>query len=415
MKSDDREPPRRTLRPTETRPAMRRPRWPGTWWGVLLAVALPVLILTAVAITVLLATIDVTSPSDRIELIKAGLGVGAGGGGVVALALTGRRQWSTENANRVTEHDATERRATELYAKAAEQLGSDKAPVRLAGLYALERLANTHPGQCQTITNVLCAYLRMPFAPDDEPAMPNDSGNVYPDNPTYRQEREVRLTAQTILHTHLMNDPMGETTAFNWGRLDLDLTGATLIDFDLSWCAVGNVKFRGTIFVGDVRWEFADFGEIAMFDEATFAGKVSIVETQFREQVSFARTNFAQEAAFHRVAFPGATSFKQAHFESHTDFSYSTFHTGSGIRSVVTFAEALFSQRPEFTGITTHSKVLFVGTTFSDGAEFRAAELHAELVGLDLAAGPPWFSFEGTTLKGTPFDVQPSPDEAQPS
>ncbi|WP_336215879.1 hypothetical protein [Nonomuraea sp. LPB2021202275-12-8] len=35
-----------------------------------------------------------------------------------------------------TTHDAAERRVTELYTKAAEQLGNAPAPVRLAGLYA---------------------------------------------------------------------------------------------------------------------------------------------------------------------------------------------------------------------------------------------------------------------------------------
>jgi len=37
--------------------------------------------------------------------------------------------------------DAAERRITELYTKAADQLGSDEAPVPLAGLDAKERLA----------------------------------------------------------------------------------------------------------------------------------------------------------------------------------------------------------------------------------------------------------------------------------
>lgn len=61
--------------------------------------------------------------------------VGAGTGGIVALVLARRRQWSTEQADEHARHDADERRITELYTKAADQLGSDKAAVRLAGLY----------------------------------------------------------------------------------------------------------------------------------------------------------------------------------------------------------------------------------------------------------------------------------------
>jgi hypothetical protein len=49
--------------------------------------------------------------------------------------------------------------------KSALVAGSDKAPVRLAGLYALERLAQNNEYQRQTIVNVVCAYLRMPYQP----------------------------------------------------------------------------------------------------------------------------------------------------------------------------------------------------------------------------------------------------------
>lgn len=44
-----------------------------------------------------------------------------------------------------TEHDAEARRITDLNTKAVEQLGSEKALVRLGGLYALERLAQDNP------------------------------------------------------------------------------------------------------------------------------------------------------------------------------------------------------------------------------------------------------------------------------
>ncbi len=131
----------------------------------------------------------------RLDALRTGLSIGVGSGGIFALYLASRRQRSTEIAlaqkqqdqadvarayelqrenfdttrqhqERVaaaTERDAEARRITDLYTKAADQLGSDKAPVRLAGLYALERLAQDNPGQRQTIVNLLCAYLRMPF------------------------------------------------------------------------------------------------------------------------------------------------------------------------------------------------------------------------------------------------------------
>ncbi|MEU5863455.1 hypothetical protein ABZ815_19960 [Nonomuraea sp. NPDC047529] len=56
---------------------------------------------------------------------------------------------------------------TDRFSKAVEQLGSGQAPVRLGGLYALEQLAENNPALRQTIVDVICAYLRMPWkAPD---------------------------------------------------------------------------------------------------------------------------------------------------------------------------------------------------------------------------------------------------------
>ncbi|MEU6741925.1 hypothetical protein [Streptosporangium sandarakinum] len=66
---------------------------------------------------------------------------------------------------------------TELYTKAVEQLGRDKAALRLGGLYALERLAQDSPGHRQIIVNVICAYLRMPYTPPEPAPAPDPEGD----------------------------------------------------------------------------------------------------------------------------------------------------------------------------------------------------------------------------------------------
>jgi hypothetical protein len=135
---------------------------------------------------------------NQLDAIRTAGTIVVGSGGAAALLLAARRQRSTEIAlkqkdrdqvdiarayalqKRVAEdarQDAVERRITELYTKAADQLGSDKAPVRLAGLDALERLAQDNESQRQTIVNVLCAYLRMPYDARLT-AVPSSSGDV---------------------------------------------------------------------------------------------------------------------------------------------------------------------------------------------------------------------------------------------
>ncbi len=153
-----------------------------------------------------------------------------------------RSSWlAAGKAQRDTRDDAAARRITELYTKAAEQLGSDKAPVRLAGLYALERLAQDNPAQRQTIVNVLCAYLRMPYEPIEPP--PGEVGSVNQgtdagqpvddlelmDTAHVRQrleEQQVRKTAQNVLLAHLLPaaDEHGVPThPHYWEDIELDL------------------------------------------------------------------------------------------------------------------------------------------------------------------------------------------------
>jgi hypothetical protein len=195
-----------------------------------------------------------------LDVVKVASGVAVGGGGLFALYLAARRQRTQELELAHTEADATARRVTDLYAKAVEQLGSDKAPVRLGGLYALERLAQDAPAQRQTIVNVLCAYLRMPSATGPQ-------GDLIT-----RQEREVRVTAQRILAAHQRSGDAG-----HWPGLHLDLSGATLIDANFSDCELYEAKFTGAEFTGGG----------AMFVRTTFTGVASFSDARFRTVASF--------------------------------------------------------------------------------------------------------------------------------
>jgi hypothetical protein len=174
---------------------------------IALSAAALVVIGVGVGVWLLIAYGDGTvESSNRLDAIKTAGTIVVGTGGAGALWLAARRQRTSEIALRqkdldhekvdrdyalrermaaASEADALERRVTDLYTKAAEQLGSDKAPVRLAGMYALERLAQATPDQRQTVVNVLCAYLRMPF-------------DAFAVDPVVAEEHQVRLTAQAF-------------------------------------------------------------------------------------------------------------------------------------------------------------------------------------------------------------------------
>jgi hypothetical protein len=137
------------------------------------------------------------SASVQIDAIRTGLSAAVGTGGAFALLLAFRRQRSTEVSAVHTITDATERRVTELYTKAADQLGSDKAPVRLAGLYALERLAQDNPdltGARLVGANLTKAYLREAILTGGQPRRGEpDRGQPHQGEPDRGQPRRGGL------------------------------------------------------------------------------------------------------------------------------------------------------------------------------------------------------------------------------
>ena len=67
-------------------------------------------------------------------------------------------------------------------------------------------LAQTNPPQRQTIVDVICAYLRMPYTPPDDQALGEDAPkDAHTRHEERRQELQVRLTAQRILSLSLIH------------------------------------------------------------------------------------------------------------------------------------------------------------------------------------------------------------------
>ena len=95
------------------------------------------------------------------------------------------------------------RTLNERFATAAEQLGSDKPAVRLAGVYAMAGLADDWEENRQTCVDVLCAYLRMPYEPDPGQDAPE------PQRLAFRASREVRHTVIRVITAHLKDGRCG--------------------------------------------------------------------------------------------------------------------------------------------------------------------------------------------------------------
>ncbi|HKO20824.1 MAG TPA: pentapeptide repeat-containing protein [Acidobacteriaceae bacterium] len=371
--------------PPEPIPSTRVPHaplLPIPRWKILAGVSIVALITVAAVIVLWWAGTSGLTGKDlvsaRLDALKVGLSLGVGGGGLFALYLAWRRQRSTEadldNRERALAHqervavsvekDAEARRITDLYGKAVEQLGSDKAPVRLGGLYALERLAQDHETQRQTIVSVWCAYLRMPFSlpPYDEPDQ-NAEEQVLLDYLDRVQEREVRLTAQRLLTAHLrVSQDKNKSEATFWDDIVIDLTGATLIDFNLSRCHVRQASFRRAIFKGPAFFNSITFIETIGFGRAIFSNYVTFDSTRFLSRAIFEMASFNDHANFSSAEFGANAVFHKAHFAKDADF-----------------ASVKFSDHANFREANFEGKVHFEAARFTKRAITKAAKFKLEI------------------------------------
>ncbi|MES9602143.1 pentapeptide repeat-containing protein [Actinomadura sp. NPDC000929] len=267
------------------------------------------------------ATVSTDRARVRVEAVRTGLAAGAGSGAAVGLLLAFRRQAHQE-------HDTAERRITELYSTAADQLGSEKAPVRLTALYTLERLANDNPRQQQTIVNIICAYLRMPYAvPYKYPAAYSNDANPetsrrnilryramrmghptpleVPNNEPH-EEYQVRAIAQGILSAHLRP---GTGEVF-WPDISLDLMGATLTNgLDLTGCSIHSANFRRATFIHGASCDYIKIAGAAYFENAIFAGPANFKKATFGDVAYFRKATFKSRSLFRRTFFTGHINF----------------------------------------------------------------------------------------------------------
>ncbi|MFI8308054.1 pentapeptide repeat-containing protein [Streptomyces sp. NPDC085927] len=238
----------------------------------------------------------------------------------------------------LSEGDAHRADASQLahrYTTAAEQLGHEQAAVRLAGVYALARLADDWEEQRQVCIDVLCAYLRMPYQPD-------------PDQADHKAgEREVRHTVIRVIRDHLQQPD----SPISWCTYAFNFTGALFDGGDFSHSHFrGMADFGGATFSsGTVYFSWVDLSDdsIVNFGDATFTDGSTV---SFRE----ATFTGASRAYFHRAVFDhGTVVFSDATFtgDSTVNFREATFNDGGTVNfthtnfsdSTVNFGDATFN------------------------------------------------------------------------
>jgi hypothetical protein len=184
--------------------------------------------------------------NSRGDLVRDTLAILAVFGALLAAIYAYRKQRLEEAAGHRTDAESLSKR----YQEAASQLGHEKAAVRLAGVYAMGRLADDWPEQRQTCVDVLCAYLRMPWTESEDGT--NDLGELV-----------VRRSIGSLIALHLKPNERRD----HWSDLYLDFKGARLIDLQFSGITcTRRIEFKGARFEG-----ICDLYNVACPDGADFS------------------------------------------------------------------------------------------------------------------------------------------------
>ena len=401
---------------TESPKSSKTPKRNGSWWRknwfytVLIAVAL---LGGAWAFLFPLAiNADFSKDGDGAALRQTLIYTAGGLLGVITLGETHRKN-SLEKAKNDQDHLRqvhAERRSR--YTTAVEQLSSDKAPIRLGGVYTLVGLVDewlsdkkTTPSpeerhkEGQVIINNLCAYIRSPlplaeraeqldkdYAKDlqndfdgDIEKFDADKRAFARDKAALEEERQVRQSIIKEIRERLQYID----TPGSWSKLDYDFSNAHFfypIVFTNS-CFDASSRFFGATFTQDADFFGAKFTGYADFFEAEFTGNANFSKAAFTGYADFSMAKFTGNADFFEAEFTGNAHFSWAKFTD-AHFSWAAF-TGNANFFEAEFTDANFSKAEftdanfswaKFTRNAHFSKAEFTGNAHFSKAEFTDAD-----------------------------------------
>ena len=199
----------------------------------------------------------------------------------------------------------------ERYTKAVEQLGDEKAPIRMGGVYTLVGLVDEwledknlsddqRLKEGQVIINNLCAYIRSPFTlashynklsnPTPKGIYKDKKEKFYADKAILDSEADVRLSIIKEIHDRIQGPDKNMPGA--WSDFEYDFSGSTFfypIDLTNSYYAKP-INFSGSTYKGG-----ADFCGSTYKSRAYFRGSTYENETDFSGSIFYQETYFGKD------------------------------------------------------------------------------------------------------------------------
>ena len=295
--------------------------------------------------------------------------------GLIALGET-RRKNDNDKLKNDREHLRQVRAdRRERYTKAVEQLGDEKAPIRMGGVYTLVGLVDEwledesiekyedRLKEGQVIINNLCAYIRSPFTLTshyNELSNPTPKGiykdkkeKFYADKATLDSETDVRLGIIKEIHDRIQGPD--KNTPGAWSDFEYDFSGSTFfypIDLTNSYYAKP-INFTGSTYEG---W--------AYFTGSTYEGGADFSRSTYKDVADFTGSTYQGGADFRGSTYEGGAYFSDSTYQGGAYFSRSTYEGGAN------FTDSTYQGGAYFIGSTYKSKAYFSRSIFYSGIYF---------------------------------------------
>ena len=306
-------------------------------------------------------------------------------------------------ANSFKERKAERR---ERYTKAVEQLGDEKAPVRMGGVYTFVGLVDEwleeesiekyedRLKEGQVIINNLCAYIRSPFTlasrydelskdnPISEGIYKDNQQKFYSDKAELKAEADVRLGIIQEIHDRIQVPD--KNTPGAWSDFEYDFSGSTFfypIDLTNSYYAKP-INFSGSTYEGGANFSDSTYQGWADFSDSTYQGEANFNDSSYKGGAYFSASSYKGWADFTRSTYQGWADFSDSSYKGGAYFSDSTYQdeayfSDSTYQGWANFSDSTYQGWANFSDSTYQDEVYFHSSTYKALAYFRRSTYQA--------------------------------------
>ena len=328
-------------------------------------------------------------------------------------------------ANSFKERKAERR---ERYTKAVEQLGDEKAPVRMGGVYTLVGLVDEwleeesiekyedRLKEGQVIINNLCAYIRSPFTlashynelsnptPTPEGIYKDNKEKFYADKAILDSEADVRLGIIKEIHDRIQGPD--KNTPGAWSDFEYDFSGSTFfypIDLTNSYYAKP-INFSGSTYKGEANFSDSTYKSWANFTDSTYKSWANFSDSTYQALADFSDSTYKSWANFSDSTYKSWANFSDSTYKDVADFSDSTYQywaifSRSTYKGWAIFSRSTYKDVADFRGSTYTGWAYFRGSTYKGWAIFSGST-YKDVADFSGSTYKGWADFSGSTYKG---------------